>query len=425
LEQAGLLSRYLQTLRVSGIAFLLCIASIGGFETATAGTNRLHPASAAHLSSTLDRYLDIETQGGWPTVPAGPALRIESFGPSVARLKQRLSLTKDLTEQNDRPMEFDKGLFAAVMHFQSRHGLVVDGVVGRRTRSALNVSVGQRIRQINANLARLQSLQDGDTKRMILINVPGFNLNIIEDGKVIFSSPVIVGRSSRPTPVLSSVITKAVVNPFWRIPRRIATQDILPKLKRDPSYLRTQSIRVYKASGNSQIEVTAEAIDWRSLNANKFPYLLVQDPGPFNALGRVKFFLPNELDIFVHDTPKRNLFDHNPRAFSSGCIRVGRAVELAEYLLKQDDIRSFQAMAEALKNGETKHIALADPIPVHIVYLTAWADGNGYAHFRDDIYAMDVLVDAGGVQRRDVKLGVTKISDTACIGASRPRAVLH
>lgn len=354
----------------------------------------------------------IEKQGGWPTIPDGPALRVGSNGPPVVRLKERLSVTNDLMRANWESSEFGGNLSVDVMQFQRRHGLAVDGVVGRRTRAALNVPVAARIRQIAANLSRLRSIRAGDGERMIVINVAGFDLNVIENGDVAFSSPVIVGRNSRPTPALSSMVTQIIVNPYWHVPRSIAVRDILPKIKRDLSYLQTQGIRVFKASGDSRVEVAADAVAWKSLNKNNFPYVLVQDPGPRNALGRVKFVLPNEQHIFVHGTPARELFKRTPRAFSSGCIRVARITELAEYLLQWDGGAPDRDLSNALRTGETRRIRLATPIPIHIVYLTAWADADGRAHFRDDIYSLDGLVDARPISQQNVQRDIARAFDT-------------
>lgn len=262
---------------------------------------------------------------------------------------------------------------------------------------------------------------------MILVNVAGFDLNVIEDGEVVFSSPVIVGRLSRPTPVLSSAVTKIIVNPYWHVPRRLAIGDILPKLKRDPSYLAAHGMRVFNAAGGSLVEVAPKSVPWRSLNADNFPYVLVQQPGPMNALGQVKFFLPNEADIFVHDTPARALFRYGLRAFSSGCIRVEEALALAKYLLKADAEESFAAFVDALQSGETREIGLNDPIPIHIVYLTAWADAYGQAHFRDDIYSLDRLAGAQPARRRNVRRDVTRADDSlskpACWATIKPPGV--
>jgi murein L,D-transpeptidase YcbB/YkuD len=159
-------------------------------------------------------------------------------------------------------------------------------------------------------------------------------------------------------------------------------------------------------------------VDWRSLNGDNFPYYLVQDPGPLNPLGRVKFFLPNDRDIFMHDTPSRDLFKHKSRAFSSGCIRVGKAIEVAEYLLKQEGGSSFQSMAEALKSGKTTEIELSVPFPLRIIYLTAWADEKGHVQFRDDIYALDALTDAREVRQRQVHREVARAYETEAGGCA-------
>jgi murein L,D-transpeptidase YcbB/YkuD len=374
----------------------VCIAVAGGYRAAVAEVASAFPASPAHLEAALDSYRAIERQGGWPVVPGGPALRVGSSGPAVALLRERLAITGDFTGPDDEAPLFDEVLAQAVTAFQARHGLEEDGVVGPKTRAALNVPAEARVRQLAANLERLESLPLTDDARTVLINVAAFDLSVLEDGRVAFASPVIVGRRSRPTPVFSSAITKAVVNPYWHVPRLIAVKDILPKVQQDLAYLREKSIRVYRASGAARIEVAPESVDWKSLNANNFPYLLVQDPGPTNALGRVKFYFPNDFDVFLHDTPAQALFSHGKRAFSSGCIRVGKALALAEFLLHRDGLESFEQMADALQKRETRNITLKTPVPLHIVYLTAWTDRDGRAQFRDDVYSLDGLMAATG-----------------------------
>jgi murein L,D-transpeptidase YcbB/YkuD len=396
----------------------MCVTAVGGTGDTFAETVTRHPTSVGSLQIALETYRLLEKRGGWPVLPDGEPLRVGSFGPSVVRLKERLSITGDLPPPGSHPPEFDETLSAAVMRFQARHGLAVDGVVGQRTRAALNVAVGDRVRQIAANLARLRALPDTAGQRMILINIAGFELDVIENGKAAFNSPVIVGRLSRPTPALSSAVTRIIVNPYWRVPRRIAVRDILPQIRRDPSYLWTHGFRVFDASAASQVEVVAETVDWRSLNANNFPYFLVQDPGPLNALGQVKFFLPNEQDIFIHDTPARDLFKHKSRAFSSGCIRVGKAVELAEYLLTQEGEIALEAMAEALKSGETRQIALTAPVPLYVLYLTAWTDEAGRVHFRDDIYGLDAVVAAAEAPQGRARRDVARAYDTVGAGCA-------
>jgi murein L,D-transpeptidase YcbB/YkuD len=370
------------------LLFACFAAAVGGQSVFANGTARVQ-SSVDGLKAALAQYRTIESQGGWPVLPDGPALRPGSSGPGIDRLQRRLAATGDLTDASAFPAVFDARLSAAVMRFQARHGLDVDGIVGRRTRAALNVSVDARVRQIEANIVRLQTMPEDNGDRFVLINVAAFDLAVFEDGRPVFRSPVVVGRVSRPTPTFSSTVTHIVTHPSWRIPRRIAVLDILPKVRRDPAYLSQQSIRVFGTVNGERVELSAGSIDWRRLHADNFPYLLVQDPGPLNALGRIKFFIPNEQDIYLHDTPLRDLFRRPVRSFSSGCIRVERAQELAELLLSQDDGERLKALAEALEKGETSEIPLAAPVPVHIVYLTAWTDQDGVLHFRDDIYGLD------------------------------------
>lgn len=367
------------------------------------------PALTNDLQTALRAYAVIEKQGGWPALTDGPALRLGSSGPTVDRLKKRLLITKDLADVDTGTAVFDEAVDAAVRAFQARHGLTVDGVVGNETRAALNVTATSRVRQIGTNLDRLRSLATTGEKSVILVNIAAFQLTLFKEGRVVMTMPVIVGRLSRKTPIFSSEITQITVNPYWRVPRRIAISDILPKAKRDPSYLVAQSIRVYRLLGEAWNEIPQDSIDWAAFNANNFPFRLVQDPGPGNALGRVKFLLPNDHDIYLHDTPSRELFNHGRRTFSSGCIRVDKALALAEYLLREDRDDAFPQMAEALENGETRQINLVSPVPVHIGYLTAWVDKDGRVQFRDDIYALD------GMNLADARGKITVRQDTARI----------
>ena len=408
----GRLRRILQFAWVSCLAIVLGIAEAGKVQASDAGVDRPNPLLAVDLEYALYFYKAIEARGGWPSVADGPALRLGSSGPSVVALRLRLMATEDLSAPGDTVWDFDDELATAVMRFQARHGLAVDGVVGSQTRAALNVPVGERIHQLGANIARIRSMQETDGRAKIVINVAGFDLSVIESDKVTFRSAVIVGRTSRPTPRIASAVTRIIVNPSWRVPRRIAIRDILPRLKRDRSYFSAQSMRAFRRFGDSEIEVASDSLDWRILSAENFPYILVQDPGPKNALGRVKFFLPNDHDVFVHDTPARDLFRHESRAFSSGCVRVEKAVSLAKHLLRRDRRTLVDTLNDALESGETKEIDLTTPIPVEIVYLTAWADPDGRAHFRNDIYDLDERSKDGLVLENAVPGEVARAYDT-------------
>jgi murein L,D-transpeptidase YcbB/YkuD len=354
-----------------------------------AGPAPIAAAASGALQAALTAYARIDETGGWPTVPGGPSLHPGARDPSVGRLRDRLAYTDaGAAGAGDRDF-FDPELESAVKRFQMRHGLRPDGVVGGKTRAALNVPAGMRAQQIALNIPRLEAMPDIGGERAILVNIPGFELTVFEHGQPVFSSPVIVGRRSRPTPIFTSSITRITTHPYWRIPRSIAVQDILPKLKRDPSYLHGQSIRVYEHSSRLPEPIDAGAIDWRVVTERNFPFLLVQDPGPLNALGPVKFYMPNKHDVYLHGTPAEALFGEPVRAFSSGCVRVQKALDLAHYLMSRDNAAAAHAMAETLRNGESEDFALAKPVPVHMVYVTAWVDGAGRVQFRDDIYGLD------------------------------------
>jgi len=399
------------------IALVLCATVVGVSREALAEDAAIVPVSLAYLRASLDTYRHIQEEGGWRAIPAGPALHIADAGPAVKRLKERLHATGDLTVPVGDDDRFDAVVAEAVKNFQERHGLDPDSVVGPKTREALNVTVDERIRQIETNIERLKSLPIAADKRTIVVNVAAFELTVYERGALTFASPVIVGRTSRKTPVFSSAITRIIVNPYWTVPRIIAVEDILPKIKQDPSYLTAQSIRVYRSSDDGHIEVPPKSVDWAALNSHNFPYRLIQDPGPANALGKVKFFVPNHFDVYLHDTPARELFRKDQRTFSSGCIRVDKALALAEYLLRRDGLGSFRAMADALERRETRQIDLKTPAPLHIVYLTAWADKHGHTHFRNDVYNLDAPVVAALQPERDTIHDVAMAHDTVPVPA--------
>jgi murein L,D-transpeptidase YcbB/YkuD len=351
------------------------------------------------LRGALPRYRAIATAGGWPRVPEGPTLREGDEDPRVALLRARLSLEGDLSgDLSDAAQEaetFDPALSQAVRRFQERHGLEADGLIGRKTRAALDVPAETRLEQIMVNMERWRRMPWEPGGRFLLVNIAGFSLEVIEDRRVLFDMRAIVGRPTRPTPVFSNVVSYMDFNPTWTVPRRIAKLDILPELSKDLGYLAHHNMRVFIGRGRSASEIDPELVDWLSVTPDKLPVTLRQDPGPENALGRVKFMLPNQYDVYLHDTPQRNLFGRDRRAFSSGCVRLERPLELAEYLLAGQDGWSRAKIEEVIQKGATVSVWLARPIPIHMAYVTAWASDDGRAHFRDDVYGLDAaLADA-------------------------------
>ena len=336
----------------------------------------------AGLKSALARYREIE----WGAVPPGPTLRIGDVGPRVAALRARLAVTDGAAPTGEA---FDAGLAAAVSRFQARHGLTADGIAGARTIEDLNVPIAARIVQLRVNLERARWLLHDIGDAFVAVNIAGFELYYIRDGKIAWDTRVQVGKPFRATPVFRSRITYLVFNPTWTVPPGILAKDILPAQKRDRSTLAKKGLEVLDMKGNP---VAADRIDWDHVSAQHFPYLLRQAPGPDNALGRVKFMFPNEHAVYLHDTPSKSLFDKEDRAFSSGCIRVADPLRLAEILLDGQAGWSRAEIDRAVAAGTTRSVSLAKPVPVWLTYWTAWVDADGIVEFRRDLYDRDARV---------------------------------
>ncbi len=344
------------------------------------------------LRRTLKEYRALAASGGWPALPEGPSLNPGMDDPRVSALRRRLELSGDLSPGSDRGDHYGAALEIAVRQVQRRHGLDVDGVVGAKTLAALNVPVAQRIEQIVINMERWRWMPDDLGDRYILVNLAGFEAEVIEDGRVILDMKVVVGRDYRRTPIFSGRMTYMDFNPFWTVPPKIARQDILPKLKKDAGYLADQGIEVFSGWDSQARKLDPAELDWPSVESKGFRYKLRQLPGPKNALGRVKFMFPNEFDVYLHDTPSRELFARTVRTFSSGCIRLEKPMELAEYLLRDAAGWSPARIDEVVASGKTTTVNLPAPIPVHLTYSTVWAGEGGTVHFRADVYGRDALL---------------------------------
>jgi murein L,D-transpeptidase YcbB/YkuD len=328
--------------------------------------------------------------GEWPQVPPGPNMEEGDQGHRVTALRSRLVATNDLDPSLDNDFDhFNEGLKQAVLRFQRRHGLKADGIVGPETLRALNVPIGQRVSQLRANLERWRWLPQDLGRRYILVNIANFELDVVEDGQIIMTMRVVVGRRYRRTPVFTDTMTYMELNPYWHVPPRIAVRDIVPQIQKDPEYLGRKKIRVFESWDDQAPEIQPESIDWTQATARDFPFKLRQEPGSSNALGRVKFMFPNKFNVYLHDTPAQDLFQKVKRTFSSGCIRVERPIDLAEYLLREDSEWTRDRIADAIEGGETQTVSIPKPLPVHLLYWTAWVDSEGTVHFRDDIYGRD------------------------------------
>lgn len=343
----------------------------------------------ARLVERLAQLRDIRDRGGWPSVAEGSTLREGERGPRVAEMARRLEMSGYY--EGDADEEFNAELAAAVARFQSLHGLADDAVVGRATLRTLNEPVQARIEKIIVNLERWRWLPEDLGERHIIVNIAGFNMDVVEQGETSLSMRVVVGRPYRRTPVFSGNMTYLVLNPSWEVPNNIAVRDKLPLIKADSTYLAGQGYSLLQGWGADERVVDPASVDWDSITARNFRYRLRQRPGELNALGRVKFMFPNVHSVYLHDTPSRELFAQASRTFSSGCIRLEQPLELAELLLSGNDNWRRPNIDRTVQGGKETVVKLRQAIPVHLLYWTAWADADAI-QFRDDIYERDVRV---------------------------------
>jgi murein L,D-transpeptidase YcbB/YkuD len=346
------------------------------------GFQRLREAMVYHRA--------VVARGGWPAIPGGPDLKRGDYGLAVAALRERLRLGGDLAVQDGYYTElFDEALERALKRFQARYGLTADGVMDTATRSELNVSAERRLEQLEVNLERWRWLPQNLGRRHILVNIAAFELEVVEEDAVVLAMRVVVGRPFQHTPVFSETMRYLVLNPYWHVPHGIAVEDVLPLVKRDLSYLARQQMQLFRGWGPEEQEVDPATVDWSAVTPARFPFRLAQNPGPVNALGRIKFMFLNKFNVYLHDTPARLLFDETQRDFSHGCIRIQKPLELALYLLRKDPQWDREALLRALNKAKDRSVPLPEPIPIHLLYWTAWAEEDGTIEFRRDIYGQD------------------------------------
>lgn len=348
------------------------------------------PASPRYqrLREALQSHRRIAEQGGWPEVPAGGKLARGDEHPRCAIARRRLVLSGDIADTSGGAT-FDAALERGVRSFQARHGLVADGKIGDTTLAALRVPVADRIRTLEMNLERARWVTHSPPEPYIRVNIPEFRLRLVNGGVDSMVMRVVVGQPSNPTPVFSDLMTYLEFNPVWRLPRRLVAEEVLPGYRRDRRYFEKHQMRVLQTSRRGLPEVDPASVAWHSISADTFHYLVQQDPGPENPLGQIKFMLPNEYDVYLHDTSARGYFRRDARALSHGCVRVEKPLALADYVLRgrpQGEPDSVRAIVESRL---TRRISAPTAIPVHVEYWTAWVDTAGAVNFRPDLYHLD------------------------------------
>ncbi len=348
----------------------------------------------AGLAAAIEFYETLDRAGQWQPLPDGPLLRLGDLHPQVPLLRRQLLLLGDLAPEDaqvERPERFDPALHQALLRFQDRHGAKVDGILGPQTRSMLNVPPRERIDQLLVNRVRQRALAAVAGSRYIQVNIPEYRLRLYEQGEVLLEMKTIIGRKKRQTPVFSSTIQTLVINPSWNVPKSIAFKDILPLWEKDRSYLAQRNLQVLSGWSDPRVVVPDDQVDPAKMYSGAEYLRLWEPPGAGNTLGRIKFQSYSRYAIYLHDTPARHLFSLPSRAFSSGCIRVEKARELADTLLRLASPAQPTALDPLLETEETHKIRLAQPVPFHVTYWTAWLDEQGVLNFREDLYRRDRL----------------------------------
>lgn len=336
------------------------------------------------LKRILRAYTTAIEQGvNWPAIAQGAVLKPGQSDPRIAKVRELLAFTGDFDGPENASPVYDAGLVEAVKKFQQRHGLEAKGLFGKQTVTALNVSPEERRRQIVVNMERWRWMPDNLGQEHFLVNIAAFELQWVKDNHAVERMNVVVGAVATQTPEFSDELEYVELNPTWTVPYSIATKEMLPKL-RSNAYAYADEFDVF---ANGKL-VDWSAMNWTGYGAGKFPFTFRQRPGPKNALGKVKFMLPNKHNIYLHDTPAKDKFANSTRAFSHGCIRLSRPTDLA-YALLGEKLGLSPAMINAIwASNKTKQIVLPTKIPIHIVYATAFATDNGI-EFRSDVYGRD------------------------------------
>lgn len=289
---------------------------------------------------------------------------------------------------------FDEKLKQEVINFQKRHGLKADGIVGKNTRRYLNISANEKIALIRLNIERIKWLPKNLGKNFFIVNIPEYNLKLYKENELSLNMPIVVGKKEFPTAVFSNKISAVVLNPYWRIPQSIVKNEVIPKLKNEPDYLEKHGIKIHENWEEQSASIESSLVDWSYYTTNDeidLPLKFIQEPNKTNPLGKIKFLFPNRYAIYLHDTPAKEFFSYNKRAYSHGCIRLSKPQLLLETIAKLNSELDFEESLKILEDNKKSKIELNKTIPIHIVYLTTWIDENNQIQFRDDIYGFDKL----------------------------------
>lgn len=323
------------------------------------------------LKDVLQQYREIEKKGGWKAIALDPKVKSYLPGdnaPAIAQIRERLFITGDITKDSKSTI-YDETLSDGILKYKKRSGITINTTILPQHIKDMNVPLADRIETIMVNMERCRWISNDITKakELIVVNIPAYQLTYFKDGKPELRSDVVVGKAMHKTVIFSAPMKHIVFSPYWNVPKSILDNEILPGIEKNANYLEEHDM------------------EWHESYVR-------QRPGPKNSLGLVKFLFPNSNAIYLHDTPSKSLFGKEDRAFSHGCIRVAKPVELANIIMKNDKEWNAQKIETAMKSGKESWYTLKNKIPVYIGYFTAWVDNDGIIHFYDDVYERDATL---------------------------------
>ncbi|GGP69741.1 peptidoglycan-binding protein [Shewanella saliphila] len=347
----------------------------------------LEPAVDDYLGviNYLRKFMWLAETQEWQAIEPGGLLRPGDGHPSIKQISQRLWLLGDANEYLADEVVYLPALAKSVQRFQSRHGLKADAVIGPRTLFWLNQTPQQRATILAKSFVEKTTYLSQLPQPYLLVNIPAFQMALVDKDQVVLSSKVIVGKPYRQTPQMTGQISNIIINPTWTVPRQLLTQDILPHVRQNGHYFTDKHFDVFDYEGN-RVDFTPQ--QWQQEARGRFPYRVVQRPGGDNALGRYKFHFNNDQNIYLHDTPSKSLFAQSDRDLSSGCVRIEKIQLLADWFANRlvIDKRTWKRLQP--NYTQTQWFALSSTLPVHMVYWPAWVDEQHLAQYRDDIYQL-------------------------------------
>jgi murein L,D-transpeptidase YcbB/YkuD len=344
-----------------------------------------------NLRDALPRYRQLDATGGWRQTAFGKSIHPGEQDARIPAIRTRLQMEGFLPSTSAGTSVYDPELAQAVSLFQTLHGLTGDGVIGKSTIAAMNITAEQKVRQIILNLERWRWEAHTLGQKYVLVDIAGFTLEAIENDTLILEMPVVVGMQEHETPVFSDIIQYVEIHPFWHVPAKIARDEMLEELRKNPHYLNKQHIRLFSDRTSEAEELNPLAMDWKQVSPQQMGrFKLRQDPGKWNALGAIKIAFPNSLNVYMHDTPSQSYFKRTSRAFSHGCIRLSNPRQLALFLLGGVEKGwTMERLDDIIAADKRSILRLPSPLPVHITYQTVKSDESGRVSFHRDIYNRD------------------------------------